>query len=542
MTSPTPRLSDGTAPCDRPTPHDDADPPDTLVPPPGFTTATGPASPVLVPEAFARWDPGQQRGYLTQRTIYAAEGRTLAYAYDCVRSAADGFATEGDPHRDPWEAAATMIGASMALSRHGASRLVTTAVELTERLPRTAALLATGWIGILAAHTIAEETALVADHLMPDVDRRISEGLAPTRRRTHPPRLGPLRKMLLRTVSACDPLGADARAEQSRRGQDVELVPLRDDRAIITATLTAEDALEIADRVEALARTAPAGDPRTLGQLRAAGLLALSRGWSCLPDPRGEHPGDPEARSAARRVVLHAYDDGSPGNRGISLAGYGPVTGHTADELQRDVRHRVTELSELADPDSAAARRHAPSEALAHFCRGRDGTCVFPGCQTPAEKSDLDHIIPFDHDRPERGGHTTCDDLGSLCRFHHRLKTDGVWAYYRDTDGSYVWIHGPHHPDRDPGTRVTTYPTGPLSDHAAPRRPEASRRQREAAEAGATGSGCAESRRRPHVRHRRDAERRGLRAQARLRRHAPPSGPVAPSEPSTTGPEDEPPF
>ncbi|MBB1014181.1 DUF222 domain-containing protein, partial [Dietzia schimae] len=183
---------------------------------------------MIVPEAYARWDPHQQRGYLAQRLINAAEGRTVAFAYDCVR-----VAGQRDRHRDPWETAASMVSASMALSRHGASRLVTTAVELTERLPRTAALLTTGWIGILAAHTIAEETAMVADDLMPELDRRISEALAPTRRRTHPPRLGPLRKMLTKTVAACDPVGADARAREARRDQDVEMVPLSDDRALI---------------------------------------------------------------------------------------------------------------------------------------------------------------------------------------------------------------------------------------------------------------------------------------------------------------------
>ena len=419
------------------------DAPDPFVPPKGFTTATGPAVDVIVPEAYARWDPHQQRGYLAQRLINAAEGRTVAFAYDCVR-----VAGQRDRHRDPWETAASIVSASMALSRHGASRLVTTAVELTERLPRTAALLATGWIGILAAHTIAEETAMVSDELMPELDRRISEALAPTRRRTHPPRLGPLRKMLTKTVSACDPVGADARAREARRDQDVEMVPLADDRALITAHLTAETAVEIADRIEALASTASEDDPRSLGELRAAGLLALSRGWACLPDVDGEHPGDPDGQAAARRVTIYAYDDGSPDNRGLTLAGYGPITGHTADQLERSARRRIDSLADLADP----------SEALARFCKGRDGTCVFPGCHTPAEKTDLDHIIPFDHDNPECGGHTTSDDLGSLCRFHHRLKTEGIWAYYRDIDGTYVWLHGPNHPEADPGTRITTAP------------------------------------------------------------------------------------
>ena len=501
-----------------------------LDPPPGFTTATAPETEVLVPEAFSHWDPGQQHGYLTQRAIFAAEGRTIAYAYECVCSAA-----EHDGHRDPWDTAASTVSAAMALSRRGASRLVTTAVELIERLPRTAQLLTTGWIGVLAAHTIAEETALVSDELMPELDRRISEGLAPTRRRTHPPRLGPLRKMLGKLVAACDPVGADARARQARRDQDVEMVPLTDDCAMIAATLTAEDALEIADRIEALTRTAAADDPRSKGQLRAAGLLALSRGWTCLPDPNGHHPGDPRALSAARRVVINAYDDGTPDNRGLHLAGYGPVTGHTGAELARDAHRRLDVLADLADRDSAAALRYAASDALARFCRGRDGTCVFPGCQTPAERTDLDHIIPFNHHNPARGGLTTSDDLGCLCRFHHRLKTDGVWAYYRERDGAYVWLHGPHHPDRNPGTRITTMPTGPLADHAAPRDPDSSRRQQEAAEAGRTGDGVTESQRRPHSRYRREAHRAHLRAEAKQARAA-----RAP-EPDTD-PLDPPPF
>lgn len=513
------------SPAVHPGPEDTGDPP---FPPPGFRTATGPELEVIVPDAFSEWDVNQRHGYLAQRVINAAEGRSLAFAYDCVQLAGD-----RDRYRDPWETAASMLGVSMGMSRHRATRLVTTAVELTERLPRTAALVATGWIGLLAAHTIAEETAMVADHLMPELDRRISEGLAPTRRRTHPPRPGPLRKMLGKTVRACDPVGADARARQARQDEDVEMIPLADDRALISATLTAESAVEIADRIEAIARTASKDDPRSIGQLRAAGLLALSRGWACLPDPDGEHPTDPEARTAARRVIINAYDDGTPDNRGVTLAGYGPVTGHTADELERSARRRIDSLADLADPDSDAALRYTPSEALARFCRGRDGTCVFPGCQTPAEKSDLDHIIPFDHDDPDRGGHTTSDDLGSLCRCHHRLKTDGIWAYYRDVDGTYIWMHGPNHPDPDPGTRVASQPTGPLAGLAAPRHSESSHRQQEAAEAGRTGSGSAIARRRPHLRHRRAADRRRFRAMAETERQRPrrepeirPPGPV----------------
>lgn len=483
-------------------------------PPPGFTLRSGPGVDLLVPEAFARWDPGQQRGYLARRLVNAAEGRTLEYAYECVRAA-----SEKDRYRDPWETAATMIGASMALSRHGATRLVMTAVELIERLPRTAALLRTGWIGLLAAHTIAEETALVDDSAMPEIDKRICEGLAPTRRRTHPPRLGPLRKMLTKTINKYDPVGADARAEQSRREVDVELVPISGDRAMISATLTAEDALEIKQRLESLIRSADPDDPRSTGQLRAAGLLAMSRGWTCLPDETGEHPGDPGAQAAARRVVIHGYDDGSADHRGVSLSGYGPITRHTAKQLDLGARRHFDDVDLLADPHSEAAGRYAPSEALARFCRGRDGNCVFPGCQSAAEHTDLDHIVPFDHRDPELGGRTTSDDLACLCRTHHRLKTDGVWAYYRDLDGTYVWRHGPNHPMPDAGTLIITSPCGPLAHLAAPRHPESSHRQLAAADAGRAGGTepAAPRRTRPHLRDRREADRTARRARARQR-------------------------
>ena len=481
-------------------------------PPPGFVTTAVPAVDVLVPDAFSRWDPGQQRGYLAQRAINAAEGGTVLYTYACVRRA-----TEHNQQPDPLDTAATMVGASMALSRRDAFRLVTTAVELIERLPRTSALLTTGWIGIQAAHAIADETALVEDHLIPELDRRISEGLAPTRRRTHPPKIGPLRKMLSKLVTACDPVAADARTHKTTRDQNVRTTPLPGDHARITATLAAVDALEIADRIEALVRTASTDDSRTTGQLRAAGLLALSRGWTCLPEPDGSHPTDPAAQDAVRRVVIHSYDDGDPDFRGLFLPGYGPVSGHTADELQRTGRRRLDALDTFADPDSDAAHRYTPSQALTHFCHGRDGTCVFPGCQTPADKTDLDHIIPFNHHHPDRGGLTTSDDLASLCRTHHRLKTEGIWAYYRNTEGDYIWIHGPHHPDHNPGTHITSTPNGPLAHFAAPRHPHRSRLQQEAAETGHTGNGLARSQRRPHQRQRRHTKKRHLRAQAEQR-------------------------
>ncbi|MBB3667978.1 HNH endonuclease [Garicola koreensis] len=50
----------------------------------------------------------------------------------------------------------------------------------------------------------------------------------------------------------------------------------------------------------------------------------------------------------------------------------------------------------------------------------RDGHCQIQGCTIAAERSDIDHQIPFD-----AGGPTNAANLSSLCRRHHRLKSHG---------------------------------------------------------------------------------------------------------------------
>lgn len=463
---------------------------------------------VVVPRRFVEWGRQQQAGYLAQRRVFAAEGEMVSFAFESVR-----LAERASGESDPWETAASVLSAAMALSRHAASRLVATAVELCERLPRTAALLAAGWIGLTSAHLIAGETRIVDDDKVDALDKMISEHLAPTRRRTHAPRLGPLRKMLGKAISACDPVGAAARARESRAQTEVHLDPIGNDMSVLNATVPVDVGVELMDRIEAMARTAADGDPRTIGQLRAAGLLALCRGWTSLPDPEGGLAGDPRAESTARRVVIHTYEvDGV-----VSVAGYGPVTDATAADLARTSVRRVEKISDLADRSRFSSIRYAPSEALRAFCRGRDGTCVFPGCQIAAERCDLDHIVPFDHNDPEHGGQTTSDNLGDLCRSHHGLKTEGIWSYYRGDDGSYVWVHGPNHPGRDPGTRIRVEPNGPLAQYGAPHDPESTARQRAAVDDGRTGSAPRstwKARQHPHLRDRRRAERQRLRAAA----------------------------
>src|SRR5699024_2765444 len=49
--------------------------------------------------------------------------------------------------------------------------------------------------------------------------------------------------------------------------------------------------------------------------------------------------------------------------------------------------------------------------------------CAAPGCTRTAEKSEMDHVIPFFHLDPLKGGLTRFGNLQPVCAKHHALKT-----------------------------------------------------------------------------------------------------------------------
>nr|WP_245162094.1 HNH endonuclease signature motif containing protein [Brevibacterium marinum] len=71
-------------------------------------------------------------------------------------------------------------------------------------------------------------------------------------------------------------------------------------------------------------------------------------------------------------------------------------------------------------------------------------SCTAPGCTLRAENSEVDHLIPFDHDTPDQGGLTTFMNTHYLCKPHHRAKTDKKYSVRKVADGSveYSLKHG----------------------------------------------------------------------------------------------------
>ncbi|MDP3971647.1 MAG: HNH endonuclease [Candidatus Nanopelagicales bacterium] len=118
------------------------------------------------------------------------------------------------------------------------------------------------------------------------------------------------------------------------------------------------------------------------------------------------------------------------------LAGYGPIPGPVARQLAVEATWTkwVTEEGggKLVD---TGRLRYTPGPGLREFIVSRDQRCRFPGCEQPARRCDIDHAKPWD-----QGGQTSRENLGALCRRHHRIKTHTDWSITESgADGSCTW-------------------------------------------------------------------------------------------------------
>lgn len=155
------------------------------------------------------------------------------------------------------------------------------------------------------------------------------------------------------------------------------------------------------------------------------------------------------ARGTVRpRLVINIYRDVAGGPAWLDGAGWLDRVA-TEEWCDRATHMRLSGDSRIGG--------YVPGEAQKARVRGRDGTCRFPGCEVPAHKCDIDHIEPYDHENPGRGGPTDTRNLHCLCRRHHNLKTAGLWDVTKHADDSETWT------SRDRSETLASVPTGPMS-------------------------------------------------------------------------------
>lgn len=200
------------------------------------------------------------------------------------------------------------------------------------------------------------------------------------------------------------------------KGRFVEVGPTVPGMGGIWANIHATDAAAFDQRLDALASTVCAEDPRTVAQRRADAVGALSAGALRLMCQCGADECPSAGVVVPASVVVHVLAEQSTVD-GVSTApGFLPKFGVQPAESVRALI-AAGRVAPLITPQNCAQPGYRPSAALVEFVGWRDLTCRWPGCDVAAVGCDVDHTVPFPF------GVTHASNVKAYCRKHHLIKT-----------------------------------------------------------------------------------------------------------------------
>ncbi len=329
------------------------------------------------------------------------------------------------------------VSTALRLAPATAQSRIDIARTLVNNLPNTCSALATGEISAAHATVIARETATAIRNGAPDSVIFEVEQRAISFAELHTP--GQLIARIRTDIAKSIPEEFEeitARAAELRR---VSCYNDADGMSTVVAILPAADAQIVMNSIEAfilrqdqLQHSQNDGDPkRTIDQKRADALSAICSNFLSEIS---------ETVTPQRRPLTVNVTVDLPTLLGLAenpgqLAGYGPIPAAVARELASDAKWKRF----ITEPQSGnlldfGRESYEPPQHLKDFLIARDRTCRFPGCRRSALLSDLDHAQSW-----ESGGSTSPDNIGALCRRHHRLKTHDGWRIQSFSDGSCTW-------------------------------------------------------------------------------------------------------
>lgn len=360
-----------------------------------------------------------------ERTAVAAKVLE-AGRFALARMAELGHAFE-DMIVDDWELAAAELGAELGISRGRACTLITQGRTLLTHLPCFAEVFATGTVDLRVLRVILHRTALVVD---PDVLAVIDAQLAvaaPSWNGLSDDRIGELVDWMVLEV---DP-EAVRRARDARKSRSIHVEPIGDGMVEIYGRVDAAKGAVFDQRLDELARTTCPDDPRTFGERRADAIDLPALGATALPCECGNES-CPAAGTEAPvgHIVLHVHGERDTieglSERPALLPGYGPIP---AEQVRRMVPHAQVRPVPAA-ADLGTERGYQPSKKLTEFVGCRDLICLWPNCNVPAVRCDIDHTTPWPY------GPTHPSNTKLYCRIHHLLKTFHGWCDQQHPDGT----------------------------------------------------------------------------------------------------------
>ncbi|BBZ06139.1 hypothetical protein MDOR_03080 [Mycolicibacterium doricum] len=392
---------------------------------------------------------------------------------------------------DSWAAAASEIGAALNIGHKRASGQMRIAVALRDRLPRIAALYLQGGLSTRLICEITWRTRLVEDTR---VLALLDAALAGQAQRWGPLSDERLTRAVDAVINRYDP-DAVIRAKQVLTTRDFRIGTLQDPDALVTVwgQLLGCDAEVLSARITAMLTGICDDDPRTIGERRSCAVGAIVSGHDHLPcrcgspDCPASAPtssnvvitviADPAAVEAAQQLIaaedraqqsqqahraepapgpFRQDESSAPGSDSVADPQPNPepdpevpnprpcdqdsgvallpgVTILPIAALAEAIRSGAA-IKQLWLPGADPEPHYRPSAKLAAFVRARDLFCRFPGCTVPAQRCDIDHVVPWPY------GPTHASNLNCTCRTHHLGKT--FWNGWRDEqspDGTVTW-------------------------------------------------------------------------------------------------------
>lgn len=375
---------------------------------------------------------------LMQRAIIAVAGRQASES--------------NDPIYGIDEAEREDISTALRLSPTGAQHKIDIARALTNYLPNTCSALAVGEISTAHATAIAREAASALNKGLPDsVIFELEERAIAYSEFHTPTQVGNLVRSV---IAKATPRKFEEIVEEARENRTINCYKDVDGMSTVVAILPAEGAQIVMNALDAFVL---AGDGhRTYSNGSGNGGEGSENGEEI--DSRDNRSKDMKRADAlveiASRYLASQLSELTPQGRPLTvnvtidlptllglaenpgeLAGYGAIPASVAREIAADARWKrfITEpiTGNLLD---FGRESYLPPQALKDFLIARDRRCRFPGCRRSAHLSDLDHAQSW-----ETGGETSLQNLGALCRRHHRLKTHGGWKIESFSDGSCTW-------------------------------------------------------------------------------------------------------
>ncbi|WP_027332348.1 HNH endonuclease signature motif containing protein [Mycolicibacterium tusciae] len=334
---------------------------------------------------------------------------------------------------DDCAAVAAEVSAVQNISHSRAVAQVQMACALAHRLPTVAKVFLRGTIDLRMVSTIIARTDNVEDAVMPELDEAIARHCEKWMKLSR----NKLRDRVDQWVAKFDPAGVriPPKVADSRY---VDTEAASPGMAWLSGHLQATDAAAFTQRLDGLAATVCAHDPRTPRQRRADAVGALGRGQATLACEcaREDCPAAAEVDTVSSAVIHLLADqhtvDGTSDAPGY-LRGFGIVPAESVRQIAKTAHLKPLTVPTGVGPDPG----YRPSAKTKEFVQWRDLTCRWPGCDKPVETSDIDHTVswPVGPTHPSNNKH--------YCRIHHLIKTfftgAGGWSDRQSSDGTMVF-------------------------------------------------------------------------------------------------------